>query len=135
MDLSLNQVNRSAGPWRHFCLEITRISQIEKLPEFGLSSLTMIDLNLNDNMIHYLGGDLWRCDRLRILRLQNNSLSLNAIPETLLAQSFVSTLMLEGNLFETKESSDLSSSFVATLSLYQYICPQSSINPLSVKWD
>ena len=64
----------------------------------------MIDLNLNDNMINYLGGDLWRCERLRVLRLQNNRISLNAIPETLLAQSFVSALMLEGNLFETKES-------------------------------
>ena len=83
------------------------IYQIEQLPEHGLSSLTMIDLNLNDNMIHYLGGDLWRCEKLRILRLQNNCLSLNAIPETLLAQSFVSTLMLEGNLFQTKESTDL----------------------------
>ena len=80
------------------------IHQIEQLPEHGLFSLTMIDLNLNDNMIHYLGGDLWRCERLRILRLQNNRLSLNDIPETLLAQSFVSTLMLEGNLFEAKES-------------------------------
>lgn len=80
------------------------IDQIERLPEFGLSSLTMIDLNLNDNMIHHLGGDLWRCHKLRILRLQNNRLSLNDIPETLLAQSFVSTLMLEGNLFEVKES-------------------------------
>ena len=63
------------------------IDQIERLPEFGLSSLTMIDLNLNDNMIHHLGGDLWRCQRLRVLRLQNNRLSLNDIPEPLLAQS------------------------------------------------
>ena len=101
LDLSLNQVNSAV---QSLISQELIIYQIEKLPEFGLSSLTMIDLNLNDNMIHYLGGDLWRCEKLRILRLQNNSLSLNAIPETLLAQSFVSTLMLEGNLFETKES-------------------------------
>ena len=92
-------------PCIDICITTTKIiDQIERLPEFGLSSLTMIDLNLNDNMIHHLGGDLWRCQRLRVLRLQNNRLSLNDIPETLLAQSFVSTLMLEGNLFEAKES-------------------------------
>ena len=110
------------------------IYQIEKLPEHGLSSLTMIDLNLNDNMIHYLGGDLWSCEKLRILRLQNNSLSLNAIPETLLAQSFVSTLMLEGNLFETKESTDLGESTDLSVYLSDFYPPDSSllssINPL-----
>ena len=38
----------------------------------------------------------------KVLRLQNNSLSLNSIPESLLADSCVSTLMLEGNMFEMK---------------------------------
>ena len=65
--------------------------------------MTMIDLNLNGNLIDYLGQDLWKCQPLRILRLQNNRLSLNAIPESLLAKSFVSTLTVEGNLFEVKE--------------------------------
>ena len=39
---------------------------------------------------------------MQILRLQNNCLSLNSIPELLLAESCVSTLLLEGNLFEMK---------------------------------
>ena len=38
----------------------------------------------------------------KVLRLQNNSLSLNSVPESLLADSCVSTLMLEGNMFEMK---------------------------------
>ena len=66
--------------------------------------MTMIDLNLNCNLIHNLGGDLWKCQNLKILRLQNNRLSLNGIPEALLAHSSVSNLMVEGNLFEIKES-------------------------------
>ena len=39
---------------------------------------------------------------LQILRLQNNQLSLNSTPEPLLADSQVSNLLVEGNLFEIK---------------------------------
>jgi len=86
------------------CLHVVDLSlnNIEALPLKGLRTLTAMDVNLNENRLHYLGEDLWRCPRLKILRLQNNCLSLNSIPELLLAESCVSTLLLEGNLFEMK---------------------------------
>jgi len=42
------------------------------------------------------------CPRLRTLRLEENCLSVDAIPTELLSDSKVSLLSLEGNLFDIK---------------------------------
>ena len=61
LDLSLNQES---------CLKISHnlllLLQIEDLPEHGLSELSVVDLNLNENHLHYLGADLWMCQRLKV---------------------------------------------------------------------
>ena len=61
LDLSLNQES---------CLRISQnlsfLLQIEDLPEHGLSELSVVDLNLNENQLHYLGADLWMCQRLKV---------------------------------------------------------------------
>lgn len=69
--------------------------------------MTVVDLNLNENQVESLGNSLHKCLHLKILRLQNNRLSLNSVTETLLAESQVSSLLLEGNLFEMKALADL----------------------------
>lgn len=47
--------------------------------------------------------ELARCPRLKVLRLQENCLSLQGLPVELLSESQVSTLAVEGNLFEMKD--------------------------------
>lgn len=48
-----------------------------------------------------------RCPRLKVLRLEENCLELLSIPSSILAQSSVSLLSVEGNLFEVKKLRDL----------------------------
>ena len=103
LDLSLNQVELSPV----VLVSRNNISKIEELPESGLPNLMVVDLNLNENQLQYLGEGLWLCPRLKILRLQNNQLSLNNIPEALLAESSINTILLEGNRFELKALHDL----------------------------
>jgi len=113
----LRELKVSGNRLREFPLEVTflpnlqlldlSLNQLSSLPCTGLCDLQVVDLNLNENNLHYLGEDLHLCTRLRVLRLQNNQLSLNNIPETLLADSQVATLLLEGNRFEIKALSQL----------------------------
>jgi hypothetical protein len=49
----------------------------------------VIDLNLNENLLTRISPDLAHCPKLKILRLQNNLLSLNDIPEKILSDSKV----------------------------------------------
>lgn len=110
--LNLREVKLSSNRLQEFPLELAylpnlnvvdlSLNKIEALPDTGLATMTAMDVNLNENLLQHLGEDLWKCPRLKILRLQNNCLSLNSIPESLLSESCVSTLLLEGNLFEMK---------------------------------
>lgn len=48
-----------------------------------------------------------RCPRLKVLRLEENCLELTSIPISILTDSQVSLLSVEGNLFEVKMMRDL----------------------------
>lgn len=48
-----------------------------------------MDLNLNENYLRELTSDLANAPKLKILRLQNNNLSINQIPEKILSDSKV----------------------------------------------
>jgi Leucine-rich repeat (LRR) protein len=61
------------------------------------------ELNLNQNQISSLSASLAECPRLKTLRLEENCLSLAAIPTDLLTKSKVSTLCTAGNLFSEKQ--------------------------------
>lgn len=63
-------------------------------------------MNLNDNLVAALPPSIANCSRLKVLRVQNNSLTLNSIPLTLLTESNVSLLAVEGNLFQMKQFQD-----------------------------
>jgi len=60
------------------------------------------EINLNENQISRIDSSIATCPRLKTLRLEENCLSLEAIPTELLSDSGVSLLSLEGNLFDTK---------------------------------
>ena len=73
----------------------------------GVSSLHVTELNLNQNQISQISEEFADCPRLKTLRLEENCLPLHAIHKRILAESKISMLALEGNLFELKRLTDL----------------------------
>ena len=54
-----------------------------------------------------MSEELAKCERLKILRLESNCLSLDDFPARLLSDSPVSLLALDGNVFEVKQLTEL----------------------------
>lgn len=75
--------------------------------ESQLEKLNCIELNLNENQVSYISPKLAQCPRLKVLRLEQNNLHLQAIPTSLLADSKVSLLSLDGNVFTPKQFESL----------------------------
>merc|ERR1712037_918203 len=67
-----------------------------------ISSLQALELNLNSNKILSIHRDISRCPRLQILRLEKNQLTLDALPTSILSESKVSLLNLDGNNIDKK---------------------------------
>lgn len=57
--------------------------------------------------ISTLAPEVSRAPRLKVLRLEENCLELSSIPISILTESQVSLLSVEGNLFEVKKMRDL----------------------------
>lgn len=85
-------------------LEVVELSnnKITVIP-CGMSDLYAAELNLSQNEITTLSDDLHQAPRLKILRLEENCLSLDAIKPSLLRDSKMHTINLDGNLFESKQ--------------------------------
>ncbi|KAL1508923.1 hypothetical protein ABEB36_003742 [Hypothenemus hampei] len=77
-------------------------NSIDKIPR-EIANLYVTELNLNRNEIASISSEIANCPRLKILRLEENCLTIGAIPPKILTDSKVATLTLDGNLFETKE--------------------------------
>lgn len=89
-------------------LEVVDLSNnmIESVPS-DVGSLRAVELNLNQNRIAFLSGEIADCPRLKTLRLEENCLQISSFPLRLLSDSKVSLLTLEGNLFEMKSFTNL----------------------------
>ena len=57
--------------------------------------------------INRVSEELADCERLKILRLESNCLSVDEFPARLLADSQVALLALDGNVFEMKQLAEL----------------------------
>ncbi|CAG9772477.1 unnamed protein product [Ceutorhynchus assimilis] len=103
--LSGNQIKEFPnvfGGLKHLDVLDLSNNAIETIPS-DVSTLYIIELNLNQNEISHVSSEIANCARLKTLRLEENCLTLNAIPPKLLLESKISNLTLEGNLFEMKE--------------------------------
>lgn len=69
----------------------------------SIGTLDCIELNLNENRVKRVSDAVSKCSRLKVLRLEHNLIEINAIPSSLLAESKVSLLALDGNLFTQKQ--------------------------------
>ena len=64
------------------------LNSISELPN-GMRQMQVVDLNLNENEISFLSDDLGCMPKLQILRLQNNKLNLNSLPDNIFTESQV----------------------------------------------
>ncbi|CAG0916704.1 unnamed protein product [Notodromas monacha] len=85
-------------------LDIVDLSgnSINSIPDCA-GTLSTTELNLNRNQVSSISPLLAKSARLKSLRLEENCLSLSAIPIELLKNSNVSLMAVEGNLFAMKE--------------------------------
>lgn len=85
-------------------LEVVELSnnKITEVP-CGMAEFFAAELNLSQNEISVISEDLHQAPRLKILRLEENCLSLDAIRPSLLRDSKIHTINLDGNLFESKQ--------------------------------
>nr|CAH0102086.1 unnamed protein product [Daphnia galeata] len=67
----------------------------------GVGKLQVVELNLNQNQIQLLSDELAECQRLKTLRLEENCLQI--ISSTILKESSISLLAVDGNLFDSKD--------------------------------
>ena len=82
-------------------------NSIESLPTSGIDVFNAVELNLNSNSISVLPAALAKCKRLKVLRVEENSLELGGLPDVILTESNISLLCLDGNLFNSRELQQL----------------------------
>lgn len=113
---NLKQVYLNHNKFTQFPLQVLCLTNLEvlemshnKITEipYGMSELHVVELNLSQNEISIISDDLHQAPRLKILRLEENCLSLEAIKPSLLRDSKIHTMNLDGNLFEVKQLASL----------------------------
>ncbi len=109
---SLKQLNLSKNKLNKIPPGVCQINQLDHVDisnnlieviADAVETLNCIELNLNENRIKIISDKLAKCPRLKVVRLEQNVLEGRAIPKSLLADSKVSSLHLDGNLFTPKQ--------------------------------
>lgn len=109
---ALRNVNLSSNQLKRFPMPLVGLKSLENLDLSnnkitaippGIKDLQVLELNLNKNQISTISDDIAGCKRLKVLRLEENCLELDAIPRSLLEESSVSLINVNGNIFKEKE--------------------------------
>lgn len=113
---ALKTVNLSGNKIESFPLGLTQCrhmdsvnlsrNKISSIPQ-GMDNFQAIELNLNQNQISFVDKSIAKCTRLKVLRLEENCLDGESFPSSILTDSNVSTLTLDGNLFTMKQFADM----------------------------
>ncbi|GFO49231.1 leucine-rich repeat-containing protein 57 [Plakobranchus ocellatus] len=82
------------------CVDLSS-NKISDLPQ-NMASLQAVEVNLNHNQVSYLPESIAQCPRLKVLRLEENSLDISALTPNILKNSQISLFAVEGNLFDMK---------------------------------
>lgn len=109
IQLSNNQISEFpsmfAGLKHLDMLDLSR-NKITSIPA-ATKDLYCTELNLNQNQISTIAEEIADCTRLRTLRLEENCLQVTSIPVKLLKESTVSTILVDGNLFNNKQFTEM----------------------------
>ena len=113
---NLKRLELSSNKLKHFPLDICMLpnvdavdlsnNSISTLPD-DVKSLKAIELNLNKNRLRKLNDGLCSCERLKVMRVEENCLTLNSFSEAILKTSQISLLAFDGNTFNMKQFQDL----------------------------
>ncbi|XP_026484422.1 leucine-rich repeat-containing protein 57-like [Vanessa tameamea] len=113
---NLKQIYLNNNKFKVFPKELLGLPNIEvvdlsnnKMTEIptGMSKFYAVEFNVSQNEISVLSEDLYQAPRLKILRLEENCLSLDMITPSLLRDSKIHTINIDGNLFEPKQLASL----------------------------
>lgn len=105
VDLSGNNIDTFPTQFANLKhLDVINLSKnrISAIPD-GVEGLQVSELNLNQNQISSISPMIANCPRLKVLRLDENCLTVTAIPVKLLTDSTVSLISVEGNLFDATD--------------------------------
>eukprot|EP00794_Sanderia_malayensis_P017388 gene17388-19128_t len=112
---NLTSISLSGNKLKVFPIEICQLAKldavdlssnlIEIIPD-SVDSLKAIELNLNRNRLSGLPGSLTKCEKLKVLRVEENCLRVDAITQDLLRNSQICVLAVDGNLFQMRELRD-----------------------------
>ena len=107
--LSSNKINDFP---KHLC-QLPNVDAIDlsnnmltAIPE-EIADIKAIELNLNKNRLNKLTNALSRCERLKVLRIEENCLAVEALTPVILKESQISVLAFDGNLFDMKMLQDV----------------------------
>ena len=81
-------------------------NMLTAIPE-EIADIKAIELNLNKNRLNKLTNALSRCERLKVLRIEENCLAVEALTPVILKESQISVLAFDGNLFDMKMLQDV----------------------------
>lgn len=85
-------------------LDISK-NELDSIPdEIGLCNVN--EINLNNNKLTRLNDALANCPKMKILRVDNNQLTIDAITKPILADSKICLLSYENNLITLKQLQD-----------------------------
>lgn len=108
----LKQIYLSSNRLREFPIQLLGIKTLEVVElsnnkigaiPTGMNEFYATELILCQNEISTIGDDLHKAPRLKILRLDENCLNIDAITPALLRDSKLHAFSVEGNLFEMKK--------------------------------
>ncbi|KAF6204703.1 hypothetical protein GE061_018864 [Apolygus lucorum] len=91
---------------KHLDLLDLSANQVTRIPREA-EHLHVTELNLNQNRLDDIAPQIARANRLKTLRVQENCLTISGIPTAILTDSCVSTLAVEGNLFDMRQFTHL----------------------------
>ena len=105
LSLASNQLTafpEGLGTSRHLDAVDLSENKIRTLPE-SVGDLQVVELNMNKNQVASLPASLSRCPRLKVLRLEENCLAVDAVTPQILKESQISLLAVDGNMFDAKQ--------------------------------
>jgi len=102
----LKQIPAQLSQLKHLDMLDLSNNDIKEIPE-SMHELRAVELNLNKNQISAIPDCLQLCPRLKVLRVEENCVSIKNVSVKVLSSSNISLIAYEGNLFTRKDFQDL----------------------------